>query len=84
MSYSSALPTLLYYCYIGGVSDVRRTSCHCLNIYIYIQVYTHPFPYCSPANVHLLDGNAADLQAECDRYESLIQQHGGIEMFLGK
>jgi glucosamine-6-phosphate deaminase len=33
--------------------------------------------------VNLLDGNAADLQAECDRYETKIQSMGGIELFLG-
>ena len=36
-----------------------------------------------PENAHLLDGNAPDLEAECARYEALIQQHGGIELFLG-
>lgn len=35
-----------------------------------------------PANVHLLDGNAADLQAECDAYEEAIKAVGGIELFL--
>ena len=36
-----------------------------------------------PENAHLLDGNAPDLVAECNRYEALIAQHGGIELFLG-
>jgi len=35
------------------------------------------------AQVHLLDGNAADLEAECDRYEAQIKQFGGIELFVG-
>ena len=38
---------------------------------------------CSPANVNILDGNAPDLQAECDRYEAKISSLGGIELFLG-
>jgi glucosamine-6-phosphate deaminase len=29
-------------------------------------------------NVNILDGNAADLQAECDRYEAKIASYGGI------
>jgi glucosamine-6-phosphate deaminase len=37
----------------------------------------------NPANVHLLDGNAEDLQAECDQYEALMVQYGGIELFMG-
>ena len=37
----------------------------------------------NPANTNILDGNAADLQAECDRYEQKIQEAGGIELFLG-
>ena len=34
-------------------------------------------------NVHLLDGNAQDLEAECVRYEQLIKDAGGIDLFLG-
>ena len=36
-----------------------------------------------PSNVNILDGNAADLQTECDRYEQKIVDYGGIELFLG-
>jgi len=34
-------------------------------------------------NVHMLDGNASDLDAECRRYEATIAKFGGIELFLG-
>jgi len=34
-------------------------------------------------NVNILDGNAADLDAECASYERRIQQIGGIHLFLG-
>merc|ERR1712032_48914 len=34
-------------------------------------------------NVNILDGNAADLIAECDSYEARIKAVGGIELFLG-
>ena len=36
-----------------------------------------------PENVHILDGNAEDLEAECLKYEQLIEKYGGIELFLG-
>lgn len=36
-----------------------------------------------PQNVHLLDGNAADLIKECQRFEDEIQKAGGIELFIG-
>lgn len=36
-----------------------------------------------PENTHILDGNAADLQAECDAFEEKIQAAGGIELFVG-
>jgi len=36
-----------------------------------------------PENIHILDGNAPDLIAACDRYEHEISRVGGIELFLG-
>jgi len=36
-----------------------------------------------PKNVHILDGNAKDLDAECKQYEKLIAEAGGIELFIG-
>ncbi|PIA16655.1 glucosamine-6-phosphate isomerase [Coemansia reversa NRRL 1564] len=57
---------------------------------------THPESYCSfmrrhlydhinlrSENIHMLDGNAEDLAAECQRYEDKIKEVGGIELFLG-
>jgi glucosamine-6-phosphate deaminase len=34
-------------------------------------------------NIHLLNGNAVDLAAECSAYEDKIQSFGGIDLFLG-
>lgn len=34
-------------------------------------------------NVNILDGNAADMRAECQRYEDKIKAVGGIELFVG-
>lgn len=34
-------------------------------------------------NIHILNGNAADLQAECDAYEEAILDAGGFDFFLG-
>lgn len=36
-----------------------------------------------PKNVHLLDGNAEDLEAECEQYEKAIADIGGVELFIG-
>ncbi|XP_060602662.1 LOW QUALITY PROTEIN: glucosamine-6-phosphate isomerase 1-like [Ruditapes philippinarum] len=36
-----------------------------------------------PENAHLLDGNAPDLEKECEEYEKQIKEAGGIELFLG-
>ena len=36
-----------------------------------------------PANVHILDGNAPDLVAECDKFEEKIKAVGGVELFVG-
>ena len=37
----------------------------------------------SPCNIHILNGNAPDLLAECANYEAEITKYGGIELFLG-
>ena len=37
----------------------------------------------NPDNVNILNGNAKDLQAECENYESKIKACGGIDLFLG-
>lgn len=34
-------------------------------------------------NIHLLDGNALDLEEECSMYETKIKNYGGIHLFLG-
>ena len=34
-------------------------------------------------NVNILNGNASDLTAECERYEAKIKAVGGIDLFLG-
>ena len=36
-----------------------------------------------PDNVHILNGNAPDLMAECAKYERQIEAAGGIDLFLG-
>jgi glucosamine-6-phosphate deaminase len=36
-----------------------------------------------PKNVHLLNGNAKNLEAECEQYEEEIRKVGGIELFFG-
>jgi len=36
-----------------------------------------------PENAHLLDGNAPDLETECEAYEQKIKALGGIQVFLG-
>lgn len=34
-------------------------------------------------NIHILNGNAADLDKECKEYEEKIKGFGGIELFMG-
>jgi glucosamine-6-phosphate deaminase len=36
-----------------------------------------------PDNIHILNGNATNLEAECHEYEEKIKRFGGIELFLG-
>ncbi|XP_014209149.1 glucosamine-6-phosphate isomerase [Copidosoma floridanum] len=36
-----------------------------------------------PENAHILDGNAPDLEHECNEFERKIREAGGIELFIG-
>ena len=36
-----------------------------------------------PENAHILDGNAADLEVECNEFEEKITAAGGIQLFIG-
>ena len=38
---------------------------------------------CPKENIHILNGNAEDLQAECQHDEDMIREAGGIDLFLG-
>ncbi|KIH61305.1 glucosamine-6-phosphate deaminase [Ancylostoma duodenale] len=37
----------------------------------------------NPMNVHILDGNAEDVEKECREYEQKIASVGGIDLFIG-
>jgi glucosamine-6-phosphate deaminase len=36
-----------------------------------------------PENVHIPDGNAPDLERECEEYEKAIARLGGVDLFVG-
>ncbi|RRC99815.1 glucosamine-6-phosphate deaminase [Prevotella sp. OH937_COT-195] len=38
---------------------------------------------CPKENIHILNGNADDLEAECERYEEMIAEAGGVNLFIG-
>ena len=38
---------------------------------------------CPKENIHILNGNASDLSAECEHYEQMIAEAGGIDLFIG-
>ena len=38
---------------------------------------------CPKENIHILNGNAEDLEAECAHYEKMIAEAGGIDLFIG-
>lgn len=38
---------------------------------------------CPAENIHILNGNAADLDEECRKYEEAIAAAGGIDLFIG-
>ena len=38
---------------------------------------------CPAENIHILDGNAPNLEEECKKYEEAIESYGGIDLFMG-
>ncbi len=36
-----------------------------------------------PENVNILDGNAENLQKECDEFEKKMESYGGVDLFIG-
>lgn len=48
-------------------------------------MYKHFFSHVNvhPSNIHILNGNAPDLETECVQYEAAIKAAGGIDLFLG-
>lgn len=61
-----------------GIPDSHPESYHSF-------MYQHFFSHVDvpPSQVHILNGNAPDLDAECAQYEEKIKSLGGIELFLG-
>jgi glucosamine-6-phosphate deaminase len=48
-------------------------------------MHTHFFDHVDllPQDRYVLNGKVTDLAAECQRYEAIIQAHGGIELLIG-
>lgn len=62
--------------YVGLPPTDRHSYRHYMNHHLFQQVNL------DPRNTHLPDGMAADLDAECRRYEELIKRFNGIDLQL--
>lgn len=63
------------------VSDLPRNHPESYHYYMWNNFFKHID--INPANVHILDGNAPNLQEECDEFERKIIEAGGVELFIG-
>jgi len=63
------------------VSDLPRNHPESYHYYMWNNFFKHID--IDPANVHILDGNAPNLQEECDEFERKIIASGGVELFIG-
>ncbi len=61
-----------------GLSPEHPQSYH---YYMHHHLFSHVDE--KPENIHILNGQAADLDAECANYETAIKQVGGIDLFMG-
>lgn len=61
--------------------DLPRDHPESYHHYMYHNFFKHID--INPKNVHILDGNAPDLEKECDDFETKIKEAGGVELFIG-
>ena len=92
-------PIGMYRCLVKAVQERKVSFKHVLtfNMDEYVGLpEEHPESYhsfmftnlfnhidCPKENIHILNGNAPDLAAECAHYEQMIEEAGGIDLFLG-
>lgn len=61
-----------------GIAEDHPQSYHA---FMYENLFNHiDIPQ---ENINILNGNAADLAVECQRYEDKMKSYGGIDLFLG-
>ncbi len=61
-----------------GIPESHPESYHSFmhnNFFKYVNI--------KPENINILNGNAKNLNEECQRYEDKIKSYGGIELFMG-
>jgi len=63
--------------YVGSPVSHEQSYHH----FMYAPLFKHVD--IEPENVHILDGNAADLTNECEQFELKIKKAGGIHLFVG-
>ena len=61
-----------------GLSPKHKESYH---YYMYNNFFNHID--INPTNIHILDGNASNLENECKSYEDKITSFGGIDLMIG-
>lgn len=92
-------PEGMYACLVKAYQEGRVSFKHVLtfNMDEYVGLpESHPESYhsfmarnlfnhidCPKNQIHILNGNAPDLEAECAHYEEMIAEAGGIDLFLG-
>jgi glucosamine-6-phosphate deaminase len=62
-------------------TDLPRDHPESYHYYMWNEFFKHID--IDPQNVHILDGNATDLSAECLSFENKIKAAGGVELFIG-
>ena len=69
---------VLFFVQLAGIPRDHPESYHSFmwnNLFKHIDI--------DPKNAHILDGNAKDPNVECEKFEQLITEAGGVELFVG-
>ena len=74
-------PQGMYANLVKAVKEGKVSFKHVITFNMAANLFNHID--CPKENIHILNGNAENLEEECRHYEQMIEEAGGIDLFIG-